>query len=219
MDAFRSDSNHEHMVEPGLVYISQPTEYGTLYSKAGLEALSMACHENALKLYSDGATCVRACKPGERRLACRSFAPLRRLLHRRTKCGALISEAAVVPDPKPIPHFFTRIKQHGALLAKGRLQGRQFDELFRDGLYFEIGKKAVAQASRIEERLETRGIPLLFKSPDNQVFFILSCDKMEEPGLKVELSFWEWRGNDAVVRLSTSWATRDEDVKALLKLL
>lgn len=125
----------------------------------------------------------------------------------------------MVPDPKPIPHFFTRIKQHGALLAKGRLQGRQFDELFRDGLYFEIGKKAVAQARRIEERLEKRGIPLLFKSPDNQVFFILSCDKMEEPGRKVELSFWEWRGNDAVVRHSTSWATRDEVVKALLKLL
>lgn len=220
MEAFRSDSNHEHMVEPGLVYISQPTEYGTLYSKAELEALSRACHENALKLYCDGARLAYALASPENDA---SLSDLSRLCDAfyigGTKCGALIGEAAVVPDPKLIPHFFTRIKQHGALLAKGRLLGTQFDELFKDGLYFEIGKKAVAQARRIEERLEKRGIPLLFKSPTNQVFFIISRQKMEELGRKVAYSFWEWRGNDAVVRLSTSWATRDEDVEALLKLL
>lgn len=220
MDAFRSDSNHEHMVEPGLVYISQPTEYGTIYSKAELEALSTACRGSGLKLYCDGARLAYALASPENDASLPDLARLCDAFYiGGTKCGALIGEAAVVPDPKLIPHFFTRIKQHGALLAKGRLLGAQFDELFKDGLYFEIGKKAVAQARRIEQRLSEHGIPLLFKSPTNQVFFILSRQKMEELGRHVEYSFWEWRGGDAVARLSTSWATRDEDVEALLKLL
>ncbi len=222
MTGFLSDANHEHMVEPGLVYISQPTEYGTIYSLGELEAISRACRSNQLRLYVDGARLAYALGSPENDVGLADLARLCDAFYiGGTKCGALLGEAAVVPDPKLIPHFFTRIKQHGALLAKGRILGAQFDELFKGGLYLEIGKKADAQARRIEGRLRERGIRLLFESPTNQVFFILTSAQMDRLGEQCEFSFWEWRdgGKSAVVRLATSWATRDEDLETLLGIL
>jgi threonine aldolase len=220
MSQFRSDGNWEHMVEPGMAYISQPTEYGTIYSLSELEDLSRACHENGVKLYLDGARLAYALASPDNDVALPDIARLCDAFYiGGTKCGALAGEAVVVPDPKLIPHFFTRIKQHGALMAKGRILGAQFDELFRDNLYLEICKKADEQARRIEDKLVSRGIELLFRSPTNQVFFIIGKEQMEKLSENVEFSFWEWRPDGrVVVRLATSWASTDEDVDSLLAL-
>ena len=137
-----------------------------------------------------------------------------------TKCGALMGEAVVLPNPRLIPRFFTIIKLHGALLAKGRLLGVQFDELMKDGLYLEIGAQAVALAARIQEALKKADYPLLFESPTNQVFAVLPNERVRALAEQVEFTVWEPCGPEhTVVRFVTSWATREEDVDALCALL
>ena len=215
------DENREHMVMPGLVYLSQPTEYGTLYTLEELEAISGLCHEQEIPLYVDGArlACALACPENDVTLP-----DLARLCDAfyigGTKCGALFGEAVVVPEHGFIPHFFTLIKQQGALLAKGRVAGIQFDVLFSDGLYAEIGRAALAAADRIRAALAEGGYELAFPSPTNQIFVALDSAQLERLSAEVEMSFWEgWADGRTVMRIATSWATRPEDVDALLALL
>lgn len=219
--AYEQDLNHEHMVKPGMVYISQPTEYGTLYSLQELMELSRVCRENQISLYVDGARLAYALACKQNDVTLKDMARLCDVFYiGGTKCGAMLGEAVVIPRPGSIPHFFTIMKQHGALLAKGRILGIQFDVLFEDGLYDSIGKGALAAADRIKAGLEANGYKLAFDSPTNQIFVSLTDEEYSKLSDYVEFSFWEKLNNGhTVVRLATSWATSEDDVEKLLDVL
>ena len=221
LDGYDNDANHDHMVMPGMVYISHPTEYGTLYSRAELEKISSVCREHHIPLYLDGARLAYALACPENNVTLKDLAALCDAFYiGGTKCGALFGEAVVIPRPGLIPHFFTIIKQHGALLAKGRLLGIQFDTLFTDGLYDHIGDIAIKAADRIRRALAENGYELCFDSPTNQVFCIVEDSVMEKLAHYVEFSFWEkYDDTHTVIRFATSWATDMEDVDRLCMLL
>ncbi len=220
-NVWEEDANHDHMVMPGMVYLSQPTEYGTLYSLRELTQIREVCDRHDLKLYIDGARLAYALASKANTVMLPDLAQLCDVFYiGGTKCGALLGEAVVVPDPSVLPHFFTIIKQRGALLAKGRVLGIQFDELFRDGLYMEIGKDAVAMAGRIQEAFRRAGYTIAFDSPTNQVFVIFEDQEMKRLSEEVTFSFWEKTDEThTTVRLATSWATSEEDIQALEALL
>ena len=219
--AWRLDANREHMVMPGMVYLSQPTECGTLYSLRELEDLSRVCRDAGMLLYLDGARLAYALACPENDAALCDIARLCDAFYiGGTKCGALFGEAVVFPKPGIAPHFFTVVKQHGALLAKGFVTGSQFDVLFTDGLYSEIGRAAIDAAIRIRAALSEKGYRLAFKAPTNQIFLLLENARAEALSQKVDLGFFERPDADHVVmRIATSWATTPEDVEALIELL
>lgn len=180
-----------------------------------LEEISRICHEHHLSLYLDGARLAYA-------LACSQndvFLPdLARLCDAfyigGTKCGAMFGEAVVFPKHNFVPRFFTMIKQQGALLAKGRMLGIQFDVLFTDNLYNNIGRNAIEAADQIRGILEKQGYPIAFQSPTNQIFLILTKSQLKTISEKVELDFWENIDEDhMIMRIATSWATQPEEVK------
>ena len=221
LDGFYNDANHDHMVMPGMVYISHPTEYGTLYTLEELTELSNVCHENHIPLYMDGARLAYALACSENQLTLADIARLCDIFYiGGTKCGALFGEAVVIPKPGLIPHFFTIIKQHGALLAKGRLLGIQFDTLFTDSLYEKVGAPAIQAADQIRKTLKEQNFSLCFGSPTNQVFCIADDALMTRLEKQVEFGFWEkYDDTHTVIRFATSWATTKEDVDALCNLL
>lgn len=221
LEDYYSDANHDHMVKPGMVYISQPSEYGTLYAKAELAALKTVCEEYDLPLYVDGARLAYALSCPENDVTLADLAQLCDAFYiGGTKCGALLGEAVVIPDPDRLPHLFTIIKQHGALLAKGRLLGLQFDELFRDDLYLRVGEPAITAAERIREALRMKGYELYFESPTNQIFCIMENERLERFGETVEYGFWEkYDEHHTVIRLATDWATEQEKVDRLVEVL
>lgn len=221
VEAYRLDLNRDHMVMPGMVYLSQPTEYGTLYTLDELENISRICREAKLALYVDGARLAYALACPENDVTLEDLARLCDVFYiGGTKCGALFGEAVVIPEHDRIPHFFTIIKQHGALLAKGRIAGIQFDTLFTDDLYMEIGRGALEAADQIREALVRLGYTLPISSPTNQVFVSLTKQREQELSRVVEMGFWENCGNDRVImRLATSWATLPEDVDRLISCL
>ena len=204
-----------------MVYISQPTEYGTLYTKKELTALRSVCDAFHLLLYCDGARLAAALGCPENDVALPDLAALTDLFYiGGTKCGALFGEALVVPEPQLLPHFFTLIKQSGALLAKGWLTGLQFRTLFTDGLYERLGARSVRLADRLRDACLEKGIPLRFGSPTNQVFLSLDAQTLARLGECVEYSFWEMEDAEhTVIRLAASWATREEDLAALIRRL
>lgn len=227
--SYWDDANHEHMVMPGLVYISQPTEFGTLYSLEELTAISNVCHSHNIPLYVDGARLAYA-------LACPAndvtLPDMARLCDAfyigGTKCGALFGEAVVLPKHDFIPHFFTLIKRSGALLAKGRIAGVQFETLFSgapgadDGhlLYEEIGRNAIDAADRIRNALIEKWYDIPFDCPTNQLFITVDDERKAELEEQLELSFWEkCPDGRTVLRICTSWATSPEDVEKLIELL
>ena len=218
---FYDDANYEHMVIPGMVYISQPTEYGTLYSKEELTEISKVCRANHLPLYVDGARLAYALASPENDVTLSDLAELCDAFYiGGTKCGALFGEAVVIPQKGLIPHFFTIIKQHGALLAKGRIAGIQFDEFFTDRLYERIGKPAIDAAEQIKEALKKFGYKLALDTPTNQIFCIVSNEVMKKIAQDVEFGFWEkYDETHSVIRFATSWATTMEDTQKLIRLL
>lgn len=218
---FYKDGNWEHMVEPGAVYISQPTEFGTLYSKNELKELSKVCRSYKIPLYVDGARLAYALGSAENDVTLKDLAEYADIFYiGGTKCGTLFGEAVVIPEPQLIPHFFTQIKQHGALLAKGRLLGIQFAELFKNNLYFELGKSADIYAQQIETALKKAGYKLYMHSPTNQVFFIIENTKLEALSKKVLYGYMEkYDETKTVIRFCTSWATTRADVNELLKII
>ena len=220
-EAWRQDANREHMVMPGMVYLSQPTEYGTLYSLKELEDISRACREADMPLYLDGARLAYALACPENDAALADIARLCDAFYiGGTKCGALFGEAVVLPKPGAIPHFFTIIKQRGALLAKGRIPGVMFDALFTGGLYTEIGRAAIEAARRVREALVEKGYRLAIPSPTNQIFVSLEKAQAAVLSEKVEMGFWENAPDGRVVmRIATSWATTPADVDALIAAL
>ena len=218
---FYDDANYEHMVMPGMVYISQPTEYGTLYSKEELTEISKVCRANHLPLYVDGARLAYALASPENDVTLSDLAELCDAFYiGGTKCGSLFGEEVVIPQKGLIPHFFTIIKQHGALLAKGRIAGIQFDELFTDRLYERIGKPAIDAAEQIKEALKKFGYKLALDTPTNQIFCIVSNEVMKKIAQDVEFGFWEkYDETHSVIRFATSWATTMEDTQKLIRLL
>ncbi len=222
LQEFYADGNHDHMVFPGMVYISHPTEYGTLYKKDELEKISAICREYKIPLYMDGARLGYALAGEENDLSLPDIARLCDVFYiGGTKLGALCGEAVVFGDKKNIPsHFITRIKQQGALLAKGRLLGIQFDALFTDGLYERLGRHAVEMASILKDGLKKRGYEFFLESPTNQQFIILENNRLKEIEKEVSVSFWEkYDDKHTVVRFATSWATKMEDLESLWEIL
>ncbi len=218
---FYSDDTYPHMVAPGLLYITQPTELGSIYSLAELETLSAVCRRHHIPLYLDGARLGYGLMAEGADFTLADIARLCDVFYiGGTKVGALFGEAVVAPRPERLPHFFELVKQHGALLAKGRLLGVQFETLFTDGLYQRIARHAVEEALRIRDAFVARGIRVAFPSPTNQQFFVLPNTLMDR--LRQEVSFENWgpRGADeTTVRFVTSWATTPEDVDHLIDLI
>ena len=220
MERFYGDGNHEHMVFPGMVYISHPTEYGTLYTKAELEAISGVCRAWKIPLYVDGARLGYGLASRETDVTLEDMARYADVFYiGGTKVGALCGEAVVFPHGAPV-YFMTMVKQQGALLAKVRLLGVQFDALFTDNLYLQISKNAIQTADRLKQALKEKNYQLLLDSPTNQIFVILEDEKLEELKKHVRYSFWEkFDDTHTVIRLATSWATAMEDVEKLIETL
>ena len=217
LSGYFADENREHMTYPGMVYLSWPTEYGTLYSRAELESISGICRRYGIPLYLDGARLAYGLMSPEADLDLPAIAELCDVFYiGGTKVGALCGEAVVFTKGNMPKHFLTSVKRRGALLAKGRLEGVQFDALFTDGLYFRIGRHAVGLAEKMKEILSAHGIPLAIHSPTNQQFPVLEDGMLERLAGKVAYSFWEKKDeNHTVIRLATGWSTSEEDLRAL----
>ncbi len=213
---FYADENHAHMVHPGAVYLSYPTEYGTLYTKRELEAIAATCRRYGMRLFVDGARLGYGLASDEADVALPDLARLcDAFTIGGTKMGALCGEAVVFPAGAP-SHFLTTVKQRGALLAKGRLLGVQFDALFTDGLYLEIGRHALEMAARMKAIFTQKGYPLHLASPTNQQFVVLTDAQAERLREHVAFSFWErLDGGRMVARFATSWSTTPEDLRLL----
>lgn len=219
--SFWQDASHEHMVFPGMVYISHPTEYGTLYSRKELEEISEICRKFEIPLYLDGARLGYGLMSKHTDVTLENLARCCDVFYiGGTKAGALCGEAVVFPEGNAPRHFATMMKQHGAMLAKGRLLGIQFDTLFTDDLYFRLSAHAIEMAEKLKAGLLQRGYSFYLDSPTNQQFVVLTNAEIET--LQEEVSFDLWDRPDTehtVVRFAASWATREEDIEALMKLL
>ncbi|MED9920509.1 MAG: beta-eliminating lyase-related protein, partial [Megasphaera sp.] len=193
----------------------------TLYSKKELAELSEVCKKYNLALYADGARLAYALATPENDVTLADLATYCTAFYiGGTKCGALIGEAVVLPKKGLIPHFFTIIKQHGALLAKGWLLGTQFDVLFSDNCYEKIGKTAIEYADAIRKGLKDAGFDLYFPTATNQIFIIMANQKLAALSQKVAFSTWEaYDADHTVIRLATSWATTKEDTDSLIACL
>ena len=218
---FYSDDTYEHMVAPGMLYISFPTEYGTLYSLKELEDLSKACHDAGIPLFIDGARLGYGLVAEGNDVTLADIARLSDVFYiGGTKVGALFGEAVVITNPDILKHPVPLIKQHGALMAKGRLLGVQFEALFTDGLYYEIASEVVQKAIRLKNAFVAKGYTVEVDSPTNQQFFRLPNEVVDR--LKEEISFEMWgpRGEtESVVRFVTGWTTSDAEIDKLISYL
>ena len=216
--AHYADATAEHMVQPGMVYLSQPTEVGTVYSKDELRAISRVCLLYGMPLYVDGARLGNAFAARGADVFLPELAKYTSAFSiGGTKMGALFGEALVINDPALKKDFRYHIKQRGGMLAKGRLLGIQFETLFTDGLYEEIGRHAVREAQKIAASVKEKGYALFVDSPTNQVFPILPRELLKSLADEFGYSFWQTFNEQCdVVRFCTSWATPPEAVDALL---
>lgn len=221
LETFWKDDNYEHMVFPGMVYISHPTEYGTLYSLKELQEISSVCREYEIPLYMDGARLGYGLMSKDTDVTLPDIAKYCDAFYiGGTKVGALFGEAVVFTKNNMPKHFLTLVKQQGGLLAKGWLLGVQFDTLFTDDLYYKIGKNAIDRAEELKKIFKEKGYEFFLESPTNQQFFLIENTKMEELKEKVAFGFWEkYDETHTVVRFATSWATTKEAVEALEQLL
>ena len=217
LEAFYEDENHEHMVFPGMVYLSHPTEYGTLYQKAELEEIAEICHKYNIPLYLDGARLAYGLMSHETDLTLADIARICDVFYiGGTKAGALCGEAVVFTKNNKPKYFMTSMKKRGALLAKGWILGVQFDALFTDGLYEEIGRHAIDMAEQMKELFRKHGIRFYLQSPTNQQFMILENSLIETLKKTVDFSFWEYYDEEhTVVRFATGWSTTQEDLDHL----
>ncbi len=221
MERFLADETHDHMVFPGMVYISQPTELGALYSKAELSALHETCRKYGLRLFIDGARLGYGLMSPACDLTLPELARLCDVFYiGGTKVGALCGEAVVFPAGDMPRQFATMAKQQGAMLAKGRLLGVQFDALFTDGLYWEISRHAIEQAMALKAAFVSRGYPLYADSPTNQQFVILTPEQFERLRRHAAFEVWDKLTDGRIaVRFVTSWSTTPEKIAALAELL
>ncbi|MBO7264968.1 MAG: aminotransferase class V-fold PLP-dependent enzyme [Alistipes sp.] len=221
IEEFYADETYQHMVAPGMLYISQPTEYGTVYSLEELKQLSEVCHNHDIPLYVDGARLGYALGAESADFTLKELSQLADVYYiGGTKVGTLFGEAVVVTNRKLLKNLFPLVKQHGALLAKGRLLGVQFATLFRNGLYERIGAHGVRLAMRIRKAFERAGYEPIIDSRTNQQFFRLPNSVIDDLHEEASFDYWGPRGEiDSVVRFVTSWYTTDEDIDKLESLL
>lgn len=217
---FYADETWEHMVEPGALYISFPTELGTIYSLDELKALADVCHQYKIPFYIDGARLGFGLAASED-VTLPDIAKLADVFYiGGTKMGALFGEAVVCNNKSLLPRFFTLMKARGAVLAKGRLLGMQFGTFFKDGLYLEIGRHGVALAMRLRKAFESRGYKTFIDSPTNQQFFVLPNEVIDRLMPVATFEYWGPRGEtESKVRFVTSWETTEEDIATLETLL
>lgn len=217
---FYADDTYEHMVAPGAVYISFPTELGTLYSLGELEQLSTVCRKYNVPLYVDGARLGHGLAASQD-VTLKDIARLSDVFYiGGTKMGALMGEAVVCTRKDLLPRFFTLMKAHGAVLAKGRLLGMQYEAFFKDDLYMRIGRHTVALALRLRKALETKGYKPFIDSPTNQQFFTLPNEVIDRLMQAATFEYWGPRGEtESRVRFVTSWETTEEDIATLEGLL
>lgn len=218
---FYADETYQHMVAPGMLYISQPTEYGTIYSLEELAALSEVCHNHNIPLYVDGARLGYALAAEDADFTLEALSRLADVFYiGGTKVGTLFGEAVVVNNRSLLKNLFPLVKQHGALLAKGRLLGVQFATLFGDGLYERIGAHGVRLAMRIRKAFAKAGYEPIINSTTNQQFFQLPNTLIDSLRREASFDYWGPRGTtESTVRFVTSWSTTDEDVDRLERLL
>ena len=218
---FYTDETYQHMVAPGMLYISQPTEYGTIYSREELEQLSEVCHNHDIPLYIDGARLGYALGSSEADFTLEDIARLADVFYiGGTKMGTLFGEALVVTNRTLLKNLFPLVKQHGALLAKGRLLGLQFGTMFRDGLYERLGHHATGLALRLREIFRTAGYTIVIESPTNQQFVRLPNEVIDRLRENASFDYWGPRGSeDSIVRFVTSWATTEDDINKLERLI
>ena len=217
----RQDEAAEHMVQPGMVYISNPTELGTIYSLKELDAISATCKKLGLYLFLDGARLGYGLTAKDNDVTLKDIAQLCDVFYiGGTKVGALFGEAVVISNPCINKDFRYFIKQHGAMLAKGRLLGVQFNALLTDNLYFDIARRANALADRIRYTLDTLGYSYLVPGVTNQIFVILPDEVLDHLSERFTFSV-EKRidENHRAVRFCTSWATTEDNVDALCRAL
>lgn len=219
LEAFHSDPACGHMVWPGMVYISFPTEYGTVYGRKELEDIHEVCRRRDIPLYIDGARLAYGLAAPGGDVSLEDLPHLCEVFYiGGTKVGALFGEAVVFPRHGAPRRFFSTVKMHGALLAKGRLLGIQFDTLFTDGLYLEMGRNAVDMAMKVKELFVSRGYRMFRDSPTNQQFVILTDALVKEISKGVRVEYWEpYNKESSVVRIATSWASTDADIEELSK--
>lgn len=209
----------EHMVKPKLVFISNPTEVGTIYTKAELEQLSSFCRQNNLILYIDGARLGSALCCAENDLELSDFGRLADAFYiGGTKNGALLGEALVICKGSLKEDFRFHIKQKGSMLAKGRVVGIQFLELFKEDLYFDLARHANKMADLLRTEIDAMGYKFLADSPSNQIFPILPNKVIEKLQEKYLFNIWAAEDDDhSSIRLVTSWATKEEAVAAFIE--
>ena len=223
MKEFCAEPTREHMVQPGMVYLSYSSEYGTLYSKAMLQEIKAVCDDYGLKLFIDGARLGAGLTSEKADLTIKDIADMCDVFYiGGTKTGALLGEAVVFPEPEKfcLRNFRTLIKQQGGLLAKGRLLGVQFEALFEDGLFFENARHSNIQAMKIKKAFADKGISFLIDSPTNQQFPILT--QAQDRALREKFSYELWQSlpdGRSAARFCTSWATTDEAVDELVKAI
>ncbi len=219
--AYEASSIPEHITQPKLVYISQPTEYGTIYSKAELADISAVCAKHGLFLFVDGARLGYALGSDENDVTLSDLASLTDMFTiGGTKCGALFGEALVISDPSLQPDFRSYIKQNGAMLAKGWLLGLQFYTLFKDGLYFRVTEGATKLGLQIRDAFHKKGIKSYIESPTNQQFVIV--DKAQKATLAKDFIFEEELTLDSehdVIRFCTGWNNTQDEVDALIRAI
>ncbi len=213
------DEAHEHIAQPKLVYISNPTELGTIYTKAELEAIRKACDECHFYLFLDGARLGYGLMSKQNDMTIEDVAKNCDVFYiGGTKVGAMFGEAVVITNKALQEDFRYIIKQKGGMLAKGRLLGIQFLELFKDGLYFEISAHAIKMAEILREGLEKLGYQLYADSPTNQQFVIVPDKKLKELACKYSYEYqMRYDHANSVVRFCTSWATKEEHIHQLLE--
>ncbi|MBQ8466371.1 MAG: amino acid lyase [Prevotella sp.] len=221
LEHFHGDPTWPHMVYPGMVYISFPTEYGTIYTKAELSAIYDVCRDYQIPFFIDGARLGYGLSSAAADVDLPTLAQLCDVFYiGGTKVGALCGEAVVFPRGNAPRHLFTVIKQHGALMAKGRLLGLQFDTLFTDNLYFRISRHAIDMATQLRQLFASRGIPFYIDSPTNQQFPILTPSQMQALDGKVLFEVWDTLPDGrCITRFATSWATPQAHIDQLFKNL
>lgn len=218
---FYQNDNWDHMVPPGMLYITHPTEFGTLYTLNELENLHNVCTKHHIPLYLDGARLGYGLEATGTDVTLKDVARLCDVFYiGGTKIGAMMGEAVVLTHPDMVKRAFTQIKRHGALLAKGWLLGLQFNTLFTDDLYFKISRHAIEMAEKLKAGLLAKGYPMYLDSPTNLLFLLLTKEETLKLSQKASFEIWEKRPDGKnVVRLVTSWSTKEENVDRFLNLL
>ncbi len=221
VEGFYADENHEHMVFPGMVYISYPTECGTLYSKKELMEIADVCREYGMRFFIDGARLGYGLMSRQADVSLEELAEICDVFYiGGTKIGALCGEAVVFTNRKAHKHFFSIQKQHGAVIAKGALIGLQFDALFTNDLYFRLSEHAIKMAMQMKEIFRSKGYQFLVDSPTNQQFVIIDNAQVDKLSQKMLFThFGQADKHHTICRFVTSWATTQDEINELKRLL